>query len=220
MTFTEENYLKAIYKISHIEGKKEVNTNALAEQMQTKASSVTDMLKKLAEKDLVNYEKYKGFSLTKKGEKVALFTIRKHRLWEVFLVDHLNFTWDEVHEVAEELEHINSEKLINNLDEFLGFPETDPHGDPIPNKSGTINHHKEFVLKDLKAGEKGLIIGVKEHSPSFLKYLDSQSIKLGTEIEMDNLFEFDGSVVVTYDGMVKTLSQMVSKNLYIKRIEN
>jgi len=220
MTFTEENYLKAIYKISHIEGKKEVNTNSLAEQMQTKASSVTDMLKKLSEKELVNYEKYRGFSLTKKGEKVALFTIRKHRLWEVFLVDHLNFTWDEVHEIAEELEHINSEKLINNLDEFLGFPERDPHGDPIPNKNGTINHHKEFVLKDLKAGEKGIIVGVKEHSPSFLQYLDSQNIKLGTAIEMDNLFEFDGSVVVTFDGMVKTLSQMVSKNLYIKKIEN
>ena len=137
MTFSEENYLKTIYHLTIISDS-EISTNAIAEKMETKASSVTDMLKKLAEKDLVDYKKYQGVSLTEKGKLSAKMIVRKHRLWEVFLVEKLDFSWDEVHDIAEQLEHIKSEKLINKLDDFLGNPTEDPHGDPIPDKNGKL----------------------------------------------------------------------------------
>ena len=137
MTFSEENYLKTIYHLNLILDS-EISTNAIAEKMETKASSVTDMLKKLAEKNLVNYKKYQGVSLTLEGKLAAKMIVRKHRLWEVFLVDKLDFSWDEVHDVAEQLEHIKSEKLINKLDDFLGNPTEDPHGDPIPDAKGNV----------------------------------------------------------------------------------
>src|SRR6476620_10565441 len=137
MTFSEENYLKTIYHITSSSGA-EVSTNAIAEKMETKASSVTDMLKKLADKDLVHYKKYQGVSLTDKGLHSAKMIVRKHRLWEIFLVEKLAFSWDEVHDIAEQLEHIKSEQLVNKLDAFLNFPTEDPHGDPIPNAEGNI----------------------------------------------------------------------------------
>src|SRR6188768_3076308 len=155
MTFSEENYLKSIYHLT-ASLETEVSTNAIAEKMETKASSVTDMLKKLAEKDLVNYKKYQGVTLTEKGLLNAKMIVRKHRLWEVFLVEKLDFSWDEVHDVAEQLEHIKSEKLINKLDEFLDFPTEDPHGDPIPNGKGEIEKIHKQLLAELEENQKGI----------------------------------------------------------------
>lgn len=219
-SFTEENYLKAIYTLSTPENQS-VNTNAIAEKLTTKASSVTDMLKKLADKKLVYYEKYQGAELTGKGKKIAINIIRKHRLWEVFLVNHLNFKWDEVHDIAEELEHINSEKLIDSLDRFLNFPQFDPHGDPIPDKGGKVYHHKEVSVKDLKAGESGVIVGVKEHHPDFLRYLENTELLLGTHIKVVKVFEWDNSFKIKYDKKQEiTISDKVAGNLYIKKLLN
>ena len=192
-SFTEENYLKAIFKIS--KGKTEVSTNAVAAEMDTKASSVTDMLKKLADKKLVNYAPYKGVNLTETGKQIAISIVRKHRLWEVFLVDKLNFKWDEVHDIAEQLEHIQSNELVERLDHFLENPKYDPHGDPIPDKDGNIARHKELTLADLNIGEKGVIVGVKEHSKSFLNYLDQLNLVLGTEIAVTDKIEFDNYLI-------------------------
>ena len=183
MTFSEENYLKTIYHLTTISDA-EVSTNAIAEMMETKASSVTDMLKKLADKDLVNYIKYQGVSLTNKGKLTAKMIVRKHRLWEVFLVEKLNFPWDEVHDIAEQLEHIKSEQLINKLDDFLGNPTEDPHGDPIPNAKGQIIAIEKQLLSELSENQIGICVGVKDSSSEFLKYLDKQGIALGSRIEI------------------------------------
>jgi DtxR family Mn-dependent transcriptional regulator len=217
-SFTEENYLKAIYTLSNAENQS-VSTNAIAEKLSTKASSVTDMLKKLADKKLIHYEKYQGAELTEKGKKIAINIIRKHRLWEVFLVNHLNFKWDEVHDVAEELEHINSEKLIDSLDRFLNFPQFDPHGDPIPDKDGKIYHHKEISIKDLKVGEYGIIVGVKEHHPEFLRYLENAKLILGTTIQVVKIFKWDNSVMIKCNKKQDiSISDKVASNLYIKKV--
>jgi DtxR family transcriptional regulator, Mn-dependent transcriptional regulator len=216
-TFTEENYLKAIFKLS-LDQAEGVSTNSIAESLETKASSVTDMIKKLSDKGLVNYVKYKGVTLTKQGKKIAVTTIRKHRLWEVFLVDYLNFKWDEVHEIAEELEHINSEKLILNLEKFLGYPKFDPHGDPIPDKEGNIYHHKEVSLGDLEVKQTGIIVGVKDHSSGFLKYLEGLNLLLGTKLTVLQKFDYDDSLLVsTADKKELVISEKVSRNLYIKK---
>lgn len=216
-SLAEENYLKALYKLG---GKStEVQTNALADNLNTKASSVTDMMKKLSEKKLVNYEPYKGVSLTKKGYHIALNVVRKHRLWEVFLVEKLAFRWDEVHEIAEQLEHIQSPDLIEKLDEFLEFPKFDPHGDPIPDKDGRIIQHLELTLSQLEKNEKGIVIGVKEHSKTYLKYLDSLSLVLGAEVFIEDTIEFDSSMKIKINNTeVVTISNQATKNLYIKRI--
>lgn len=155
-TYSEENYIKTIFHLEQkaLEG---VSTNAIAEQMDTKASSVTDMIKKLSEKGVINYVKYQGVTLTQEGRKTALSIIRKHRLWEVFLVETLDFSWDEVHEIAEQLEHIHSEKLIDRLDKLLDFPKYDPHGDPIPTKDGTFSERDKILLSELTVGEGGFV---------------------------------------------------------------
>jgi len=216
-SFTEENYLKAIFKLS--KGNIEVSTNAVAEELDTKASSVTDMLKKLAEKKLVNYAPYKGVKLTNSGRNVAISVIRKHRLWEVFLVDKLDFKWDEVHDIAEQLEHVQSSELVERLDQFLEHPEYDPHGDPIPDKDGNINRHKEQTLADLNIDDKGIIVGVKEHSKSYLNYLDQLNLVLGTEVKVLEIIEFDHSMSITINNNQKTIvSNQASKNLYIKKL--
>ncbi len=165
-SYTEENYLKAIYKL-WAENQMDVNTNAIADVLHTKPASVTDMMKKLADKKLLHYARYKGVSLTDKGRKVAIQTIRKHRLWEVFLHEKLNFGWDQVHEVAEELEHIQSALLIDKLDEFLGYPTHDPHGDPIPTRDGIFRKEKLQVLGELNKNQEGIMAGIKDHSISF-----------------------------------------------------
>jgi DtxR family Mn-dependent transcriptional regulator len=216
-SFTEENYLKAIFKLS-VKEKEGVSTNSIAEELDTKASSVTDMIKKLSDKKLVNYKKYKGVTLAKKGQDIAVSIIRNHRLWEVFLVEKLNFKWDEVHDLAEELEHIKSDKLTEQLDSFLEFPRYDPHGDPIPDKDGNITRHKDITLSDLKTNENGIVVGVKEHSKSYLNYLETINLVLGAEIKINEIVEFDKSMSVSVNNEKSVnISQQASKNLIIKK---
>ena len=217
MTFSEENYLKTIYHLITLSNS-EVSTNAIAEMMETKASSVTDMLKKLADKDLVNYKKYQGVLLTDKGNLAAKMIVRKHRLWEVFLVEKLDFSWDEVHDIAEQLEHIKSEKLIDKLDNFLGNPTEDPHGDPIPNAQGKILKIEKFLLSELKEHQKGICVGVKDTSSEFLKYLDKQQISLGSTIEIMAKEPFDLSLKIKVDQLTMTISNKIAGNLYVKII--
>lgn len=217
ITLTEENYIKAIYHLGN-NREETVNTNAIAEAMQTKASSVTDMIKKLSEKNYADYKKYQGVTLTKEGRFVAVNIIRKHRLWEVFLVEKLNFSWDEVHEVAEHLEHIKSEKLINQLDAFLGFPKHDPHGDPIPDKEGNFKHVEKIVLAKAEVGSTYKCVGVDDTSSSFLKYLDSNNIGLGTIITIKHKEPYDNSIKLALETTEIVVSQNVAKNLYLKKI--
>jgi len=215
---TEENYLKSIYVIT-VENVSTASTNAIAKSLDTKASSVTDMLKKLGEKDLVNYTKYKGTTLTKKGHKIAANIIRKHRLWEVFLVERLAFGWEEVHEIAEQLEHIKSKELINRIDKLLDFPRFDPHGDPIPDKDGNVMLNKDTVLaSELKVGEAGVIVGVNDTSTSFLKYLEGQRLTLGATIKVNTVYEYDNSIAIITNGNQElTISSQVSNNICLKK---
>ncbi|WP_339699611.1 metal-dependent transcriptional regulator [uncultured Marixanthomonas sp.] len=214
-SLSEENYLKAIYHLEKIAATG-VATNAIAEQMETKPSSVTDMVKKLSEKELVNYVKYQGVTLTERGRKTALTIIRKHRLWEVFLVDKLNFHWDQVHEIAEQLEHIHSEELISRLDKFLGEPDFDPHGDPIPDKDGNIKRTEKKLLSDLKKNQGGVCVGVKESSPEFLQYLDKKKITIGTKIHVLGKEFFDGSMVIQVGKDQSFISKKTAENLYVQ----
>lgn len=216
---TEEDYLKTIYKLNADD--KAVSTNSIADQLNTKASSVSDMLKKLSNKELVNYVKYKGVSLSREGEKIALKVIRKHRLWESFLVDKLGFKWDEIHEIAEQLEHINSPDLVDKLDEHLGFPIYDPHGDPIPNKKGEIISNKTRQLCELSLGATGIVKGVRDHSSEFLKYLESIPLIIGTNVKVIEIYAFDSSLKIEIDNnKQQVISSTVANNLNIMLIEN
>lgn len=215
MTHSEENYLKVIYHLSVV-SPRGVNTNAIAGMIESKASSVTDMVKKLAEKDLILYQKYQGVTLTEKGALAAKMIVRKHRLWEVFLVEKLDFSWDEVHDVAEELEHIKSEKLINKLDAYLGFPTEDPHGDPIPNAKGEIKKIDKQLLSDLEVQQKGICVGVKDSSANFLQYLDKQQIALGSKIEVLSKEMFDMSLTIKVEGKEMIISNKIANNLFVK----
>ena len=215
ISLTEENYLKAIFHLSE-DGTKAVLTNDLANEMSTKAASVTDMLKRLSGKGLIAYEKYYGVDVTKSGKAEALKIIRKHRLWETFLVDKLNFKWDEVHEVAEQLEHIQSPLLIEKLDEFLGFPKTDPHGEAIPDKNGKMEEVKQIPLSEAASNKKSTLIAVKDDSPTFLKYLSKLGMKLGSKISIVNKTEFDGSQEILIDGKKKAfISRDAAENLLV-----
>ena len=217
MTHSEENYLKAIYHLT-VQLEAEVPTNAIAEMMDTKASSVTDMLKKLADKALINYIKYQGVSLTDKGRHAAKMIVRKHRLWEVFLVEKLAFTWDEVHDIAEQLEHIKSEQLINKLDDFLGNPTEDPHGDPIPDAQGKITKIEKLLLSELAESETAICVGVKDSSADFLQYLNKQKIALGAVIKVLGRENFDASLHLIINDTPLTVSSKIAGNLYVKRI--
>ena len=217
MTHSEENYIKAIFHLG-LEGVGVISTNALAERMETKPSSVTDMMRRLSEKGLVNYKKYQGVSLTDPGTKMALSIIRKHRLWEVFLVEKLDFNWDEVHEIAEQLEHIESEKLIDKLDELLSFPKFDPHGDPIPGKNGEFLERDNLLLSQLPIGSTGICVGVKDSSAVFLRFLDKNKIALGNEIKILEKEEFDNSLRILVDQRELHLSQQIATNLYVKKV--
>ena len=218
-TLSEENYLKAIF---HLATKDHllVSTNSIAEKMKTKASSVTDMIQKLSEKGHIDYQKYKGVNLTSKGKLAAISVIRKHRLWEVFLVKKLNFSWDEVHEVAEQLEHIKSEKLIKELDIFLDFPTEDPHGDPIPNSKGKIPNTKRVLLSMASSGYNYICVGVKDSSVSFLQYLDKYKIKIGTHISVVSKEPFDESMLVMINNIQRSVSKEVANNILIKIEQN
>jgi len=215
-SFTEENYLKVIYHLSKISSNA-VQTNAIAEKMETRAASVTDMIKKLAEKKLVDYIKYQGVTLTTAGETAAIRIVRKHRLWEVFLVEKLKFKWDEVHDIAEELEHINSSALIERLDDFLGFPKRDPHGDPIPNQDGIFEPSENVHLQQLGKGYTGIIIGVTEHSSPFLKHLEKLGLTIGVTLTVQEITDFDGSVELLVDSKKVNISKEVAQHILVKK---
>jgi DtxR family Mn-dependent transcriptional regulator len=217
MTFSEENYLKTIYHLT-TNSDAEISTNAIAEMMMTKASSVTDMLKKLAEKDLVNYKKYQGVSLTDKGKLAAKMIVRKHRLWEVFLVEKLDFPWDEVHDIAEQLEHIKSDQLIDKLDDFLGNPTEDPHGDPIPDAKGKIVKVEKLLLSELSENQIGICVGVKDSSPEFLKYLDKNKIALGVSVKVNSIEAFDLSFNVKINEIDFMISNKIAENIFVKML--
>ncbi|MEC4112757.1 metal-dependent transcriptional regulator [Myroides pelagicus] len=217
LTYSEENYLKTIFHLS-LGQKKGVSTNAIAAKIETKASSVTDMIKKLNEKQLIKYQKYQGVTLTAEGIMAAKMIVRKHRLWEVFLVEKLGFNWDEVHDVAEELEHIKSEKLINKLDAFLEYPTQDPHGDPIPNAKGEIKLVDKQLLSEIDINTKVVCVGVKDSSSEFLQYLDKHKISLGTVIEIVDIEPFDQSYTIGLHQHTITITKKIASNLYVKVI--
>ncbi len=212
---TEENYLKAIFKIVEREGKAASN-NAIATEMGTTAASATDMVIRLSKKELIHYQKHRGVTLTESGNKIATHLIRKHRLWEVFLVEKLHFSWDEVHDIAEQLEHIQAPELVERLDAFLGSPKFDPHGDPIPDAEGVFAFRKQTPLLELEAGTQGVVVGVQDHAASFLQYLDRLGLTLGAEIEVLEKFEYDESVkIILNSEKEQLLSKKVAQNIFI-----
>jgi DtxR family Mn-dependent transcriptional regulator len=215
LSYTEENYLKAIYRLS-AGGSKAVTTNEIAEIMSTKAASVTDMVKKLSGKELISYEPYYGAKITKHGRAEALMVIRKHRLWETFLVNKLNFNWDEVHDVAEQLEHIHSPLLIEKLDEFLGYPTSDPHGHPIPDKHGKVHSVRQVPLSEAVLNKKTIVRSVTDGSPAYLQYLSKIGVYIGATILILEKVEFDGSLEILIDNKKKVfISRDAAQNLLI-----
>ena len=214
-TFAEENYLKAILSLS-LQGEELVSTNSIAAEMNTSAASVSDMLKKLQEKKLIIYKKYKGVALNKQGKSIAVNILRKHRLWETFLVKKLDFNWDEVHEVAEQLEHIKSEELIDKLDSFLNYPKFDPHGEVIPTKEGAIPQTDRVLLSEIEENTNGIVLGVTLDETSFLQYLNKLKIKIGTKIQIFDRIDFDKSVNISINNKKQNISNELAKHLLIK----
>lgn len=192
----EENYIKSIYHLQQVSDA--VSTNALAHHLNTKPASVTDMLKKLQAKKLLDYNPYKGFKLSREGNKAALMIVRRHRLWEFFLVDKLHFSWEEVHEVAEELEHVRSKKLVDRLEEFLSYPKLDPHGDPIPDSNGKINAIVQLSLSNLPLNKQAVITSVQDQSSELLSFLSSRNIIIGTTLEVKQRLPFDNSIEIKF----------------------
>ena len=221
-TRAEENYLKAIFKLSEMAKPKHerdsatVPTNAIAQEMRTSAASVTDMIQRLSDKSLVDYEKYRGVALTDRGRHLAIQLLRRHRLWEVFLVDKLGFAWSEVHDLAEELEHVESVELTDRLDAFLGNPRFDPHGDPIPNAEGKFTMRHQVPLTDLAPETVGVVVGVREHSSPFLAHLDEIRVAIQKEIRVIERFSYDDSMRVEIDGGTHTISGKVARNILVK----
>jgi DtxR family transcriptional regulator, Mn-dependent transcriptional regulator len=214
-THTEENYLKAIYRIHESTGDS-VSTTAIAEKLQINAASVTDMFKKLGQQKLVVYEKSRGVKPTDKGRKVALQILRKHRLWETFMVEMLKFSWDEVHEVAEQLEHVHSDVLIERLDQLLGYPKFDPHGDPIPDRNGKLPVLASILLSEGKVRQTYRISGVSENSDAFLKYLNKIGLGPGCQVTILDVEEFDGSMKILIDNKTEiVLSRQAAANLSV-----
>lgn len=211
---SEENYIKAIYRLQQDEM---VTTNELAAALQTRAASVTDMMKKLKAKKLLHYQPYQGFRLTPEGTRVALGIVRRHRLWEFFLAEKLKFSWDEVHEVAEDLEHVTNVKLINKLDEFLGYPRVDPHGDPIPDADGNIVHTNRICLTELPLNQAAYVSSVNDHSSRILEILEHKRIAIGTRLEVKRRFAFDESLEVRIGRQpVFTLTKQVAENIFMR----
>lgn len=214
LSFAEENYLKAAYTLSGA-GKNAVLTNALAEKLNTRPASVTDMIQKLSAKKLVKYEKYYGIYLTPTGKKEALQVVRKHRLWETFLVKTLGFKWDQVHEVAEQLEHIQSPLLIEKLDAHLGFPKSDPHGDPIPDREGKIEKIPTTPLHELPVGSQGEIISLQNSHPELLRRLEEVKLLPGALVKLLEKRAFDESVEIQVGHKKISLSKEISRQLLI-----
>ncbi|ALL08291.1 iron-dependent repressor [Pedobacter sp. PACM 27299] len=217
LSYTEENYLKALLKLSfQNEDKPEAGTNEMAAHLGVKPATATDMLKKLKEKELVNYKKYGKILLTDAGKQQAIAILRKHRLWETFLYEKLDFSWDEVHEVAEQLEHIQSNKLVDKLEEFLGFPEFDPHGDPIPKANGDMPKVEKILLSEVKEGEVCWVVAVKDTSTVFLQYLEKLEITIGTPIKVLERIDFDGSMSIQLsDQEARNVSMKFAESLFI-----
>ena len=211
---SEENYIKAIFHLQGEDGT--VTTNELAGELQTRPASVTDMMKKLKGKKLLHYQPYRGFRLSNDGKKVALGIIRRHRLWEYFLSEKLKFSWDEVHEVAEHLEHVSSKKLIDKLDEFLGFPRVDPHGDPIPDMNGRIEANKQIPITELVVNKLAVVCHVSDQSSEILDILKHKNISLGTKLEVKKKFDFDGSMEIKIRQQLFTISEQLAKNIFVK----
>lgn len=213
---TEENYIKAIFSLSERNKSFETSAIEIAKKMNTKPPSVSDMLRKLTAKKLVTYQKYKKVQLTKTGKHVAIQIIRKHRLWEVFLHNKLNFSWDEVHEVAEQLEHIHSEKLTERLEKFLGFPQYDPHGDPIPSANGEFKEPKRLMLSEIDMGLTCQVVGVKDSSSDFLQYLHQMNVGIGSKIKVMEKIAFDNSLIVSFKkGQQTTVSKKFADNILV-----
>lgn len=212
----EENYLKAIYKVSKRDGTP-VGNNAISTEMQTSAASVTDMINRLSQKELVNYQKHKGVSLSDDGMRTAIHLVRKHRLWETFLFEKLNFNWDQVHELAEQLEHIQSRELVNRLDAFLEHPKYDPHGDPIPDEKGHILVRQQILLSQLPENQQAVVVGVKDHTTPFLQYLERTGLLLGVELRVIERMEYDNSLEIELiEGEKKLVSQKVGQNIFVQ----
>lgn len=212
-TISEENYIKAIFHLQEEGGT--VSTNALAERLSTKAASVTDMMKKLSAKKLLHYKPYYGFTLSTEGRKVALFIIRRHRLWEYFLSQKLGFAWEEVHPLAEELEHVSSKTLIDRLDAFLGFPTYDPHGDPIPDSKGKVAQRQNLSLLQLPKNTPGVVCHVTNQSAEMLELLKHKDIGIGTRVEVKKLFPFDHSIELKVKRHTITISEQLAKNIFV-----
>jgi DtxR family transcriptional regulator, Mn-dependent transcriptional regulator len=212
---SEENHIKAIFHLQREDGV--VTTNELAHELKTKPASITDMMKKLKAKKLLHYEPYKGFRLSNEGKKVALLIIRRHRLWEFFLAEKLKFSWDEVHEVAEHLEHVSSKKLIDKLDEFLGFPRVDPHGDPIPDQHGRIEASPQVCLTDISLNKPAVVCHVSDQSSEILELLGHKNIAIGTKLEVKRKFDFDHSLEIKVGRQPSfTISEQLAKNIFVK----
>lgn len=219
LSLTEENYLKAIYHLTDTAGAEEASTNAIAQTLQTKAGSVSEMLKKLAERDYLVHRPYRGVVLTENGKQQALKVVRRHRLWETFLSETLGFPWDRVHDLAEELEHIRSEELIARLDKFLGYPSFDPHGDPIPNHAGVLQDVQQTPLSELKIGETGIMTGVADHNTGFLQLIEKRGFSMGCKINLQERVEYDGSVkVATSEQADIYVSETIAQNILVKII--
>ena len=213
-SISEENYLKTIYHLQEDSGT--VSTNALAEKLQTKAASVTDMMKKLSAKGLLNYTPYYGFSLSVEGKKIAVSVVRRHRLWEYFLADRLKFDWKEVHPLAEELEHVSSKRLIDKLDEYLGFPQTDPHGDPIPDSKGRFLASQTIPLINLLLHQPAEIMQVTNQSDEILEHLKEKQLSIGTIVEVKKLYPFDQSLEIKRKNKMITITKELAQSLLVK----
>lgn len=212
---TEEDYLKAIYHFTGQQNEK-VGTSTLAEYLSNKPASVTDMLRKLSEKELIHYKKSHGVTLTEKGTKVVLQIVRKHRIWETFLVEKLKFGWEEVHEIADELEHVRSELLINKLDAFLGYPKFDPHGDPIPTAEGDMPEASALPLSEIKASQQVSFVSVATDQADFLQYLDKMRLQIGDIFRVQEKEAFDGSLRIEAGGNILHISRKVAENILVK----
>ena len=213
-TFAEENYLKALFILSDKKG--EVNSKELSAALGIKMPTVNSMMKKLSEKKLVFYESYKPIKLTSKGKKEAALILRKHRLTEMFLVEKMDFGWEEVHNIAEQIEHIQSEKLFEKMDELLGFPKFDPHGEPIPDKKGVIKDYKKIKLSECKIGANVQLVGLDDSSNEFIHFLNERKISLGDSFRIEKIEKFDGSMnIIKSDGELQTLSKLVCEKLLV-----
>lgn len=211
---SEENYLKTIF---HLQTKEDnVSTNELAEKLQAKPASITDMMKKLKTRKLVNYQPYQGFRLTPEGKKVALSIIRRHRLWEYFLAEKLKFTWDEVHEIAEQMEHVSSKKLIDKLDEYLGYPKFDPHGDPIPDTNGKMETGKQVNLSDLPVDKPAKVCFIANQTELLMEHLNEKKMNIGVSIVVKRKFSYDDSLEIKLDNKVLTISDQLAKNIFVR----